>query len=144
MAKTKYIMHDCAYCHKQTKMELVGGMPTENQEADPQRLWYRCTRCKHSALLTLASVEKDKKANGIKIDRSTCIEYSKDKIFTIGQVLYHSDLNDVGRVTKKDKTSNGIHSITVSFENVGERKLLENVKSELTDEITQSTSTLHV
>ena len=130
MAKTKYMMHDCAYCHKQTKMELVGGMQTETSDVVPQRLWYRCTRCKHSALLSV-SFGKEKKGSAIKIERMNCVEYSKDKTFIIGQEIYHSDLDDMGRVTKKDKTSNGTHSITVSFEKVGERKLLENVKAEL-------------
>ena len=62
MAKTKYIQHDCAYCHKQTKMELVGGMSAEGDQTEPLKFWYRCTRCKHSALIDGSSLAKDKKS----------------------------------------------------------------------------------
>jgi hypothetical protein len=128
------MMHDCAYCHKQTKMELVGGMQIDGQEGIPQKLWYRCTRCKHSALLTLEANSKEKSGHA-KIDRTSAIEYAKEKVFTVGQAIYHSGLDDVGRVVKKDKTSGGIHSILVSFEKTGERKLLENIQHEFEETV---------
>lgn len=126
MAKTKYILHDCAYCHKQTKMELVGEMTSEGVQTESLKFWYRCTRCKHSALMEGSWLVKDKKAVLPAIDRAGCTEYSADKVFSVGQEIYHPDLDDVGRVVRKDKTSGGIHSIVVSFERTGERKLLEN------------------
>jgi hypothetical protein len=135
MARTKFMMHDCAYCHKQTKMERIGEMPSSATENDPIKVWYRCTRCKHSALIMIAPVSKEKGDAGVKIDRSTCVEYSKDKVFTVGQAIYHSDWDDVGTVLKKDKMSNGIHSIVVSFEKSGERKLMENVLPEAVTEL---------
>lgn len=128
MAKTKYILHDCAYCHKQTKMELVGGMTPEGEQTEPSKFWYRCTRCKHSALLEGASLVKDKRTALPAIDRAACTNYSSEKVFKVGEEIYHSDLDDVGRVVRKDKTSGGIHSIVVSFEKSGERKLLENMQ----------------
>ncbi len=134
MARTKFMMHDCAYCHKQTKMERIGEMPSTAAENEPLKIWYRCTRCKHSALITIAVQSKDK-GEAAKIDRSTCVEYSKEKEFTIGQAIYHSDWDDVGTVLKKDKMSNGIHSIVVSFEKNGERKLIEHVIPETVEEL---------
>lgn len=139
MARTKFMMHDCAYCHKQTKMERIGEMPASANENDPLKVWYRCTRCKHSALITIVLPSKDKNAAAPKIDRSTCIEYSKDKVFLVGQAIYHSDWDDVGTVLKKDKTSNGIQSILVSFEKNGERKLIENLVAETIEELNQQT-----
>lgn len=135
MARTKFMMHDCAYCHKQTKMERIGEMPSSATENEPSKIWYRCTRCKHSALITDAPQSKAKADAGAKIDRSTCVEYSKEKVFNVGQAIYHSDWDDVGTVLKKDKTSNGIHSILVSFEKNGERKLIENVAPEASEEL---------
>ncbi len=135
MARTKFMMHDCAYCHKQTKMERIGEMPSAANENDQLKIWYRCTRCKHSALITMASQLKDKGEVPAKIDRSTCVEYSKNKEFSIGQAIYHSDWDDVGTVLKKDKMSNGIHSILVSFEKNGERKLIENVIPDAVEEL---------
>ncbi|HEY6952970.1 MAG TPA: hypothetical protein VI758_11215 [Bacteroidota bacterium] len=135
MARTKFMMHDCAYCHKQTKMERIGEMPASSPEGEPLKVWYRCTRCKHSALVTVAPVSKDKHETAAKIDRSTCTEYAKDKVYTVGQAIYHMDWDDVGTVLKKETTSNGIHSILVSFEKNGERKLIENIVPEPLEEL---------
>jgi hypothetical protein len=133
MAKTKFMLHDCTYCHKQTKMEFIGAMEGAGPDG-AQRFWYRCTRCKHSLLITL-SVEKDKKAAAPAIVKDQCTPYTKEGVFAIGQHIYHADLDDVGRVIRKDKTSNGNHSILVSFEKVGERRLLEQVTTELLEEV---------
>lgn len=135
MARTKFMMHDCAYCHKQTKMERIGEMPSTAGE--PQKMWYRCTRCKHSALITVVPQIKEKGDGVSKIDRNDCVEYSKEKVFTIGQAIYHTEWDDMGTVLKKDKMSNGIHSILVSFEKNGERKLMENVAPEPAENLKQ-------
>lgn len=126
MAKSKYIMHLCAYCHKDTKMELVGEMHSEGANAAPGKVWYRCTRCKHSALLERI-VPLDKNFSAAKLDRNAATEYAQNKVFKVGQMIYHSEWDDVGRVVAKIKTSSGVQAITVAFEKLGERKLIENV-----------------
>lgn len=141
MAKSKYIMHDCAYCHKPTKMELVGEMQVEGEEGPPLKLWYRCLRCKHTALLERESLQKDKSNNGLALDRTASTEYSKFNVYSIGQLIYHTDWDDVGKVTAKQKTSDGTQAITVSFEKSGERKLIENVPHSAEEEIIQNIST---
>ncbi|MEX0602340.1 MAG: hypothetical protein WD295_03295, partial [Bacteroidota bacterium] len=83
--------------------------------------------CKHSALLDRPGTAATKIAETGKIDRSTAIDYAQNKIFTIGQAIYHTGWDDLGRVVAKTKISNGVHSITVSFEKLGERKLIENL-----------------
>ncbi len=130
MAKTKYIMHDCAYCHKQTKMELVGEMQLEGEAAGPQKVWYRCTRCKHSALIMRERISKEKNGAKVVVDHSTFLEYSKEKTFTVGQTIYHAEWDDYGKVMAKQRMSNGIQAITVAFEKTGERRLVENVTTE--------------
>ena len=134
MAKTKFITHQCAYCRRETKMEFVGGQPNENTEAETIKMWYRCGKCKHTALLSfsLASQTK-KKVQAVALIREQCTPYSKQKTFNIGDQIYHSDLDDMGRVVRKDKMSNGIHSIVVAFEKLGERKLLENIAEEVVE-----------
>ncbi|MBI3586187.1 MAG: hypothetical protein HY088_03540 [Ignavibacteriales bacterium] len=137
MAKTKYIMHDCAYCHKPTKMELVGQMQTEDSEKPAQKVWYRCTRCKHSALLDRQTLAQPKNGTGAKLDKGVCTHYSKDQVFTVGQAIYHEEWDDVGKVIAKQKTSDGTHAITVAFEKLGERKLIEHVTASVETEIVQ-------
>ena len=134
MAKTKFIMHQCAYCRRETKMEFVGGLPTENNDVETVKIWYRCCKCKHTALLTLSPASQTKKKmQPAALIREQCTPYSKQKVFTVGEQIYHSDLDDMGRVVRKDKMSNGIHSIVVAFEKLGERKLLENIAEEVVE-----------
>jgi hypothetical protein len=134
MAKTKFITHFCAYCKKETKMEFVGGQPTETTEIEMAKLWYRCSKCKHSSLLSLSPAAFSKKNQAV-VNKEECTHYSKEKSFTIGEHIYHLEWDDIGKVLRKDKTSNGIRSIVVSFEKLGERKLLENIQIETTEEI---------
>lgn len=126
MAKTKYITHNCAYCHKQTKMELVGDMqPVGGGES--QKAWYRCSRCKHSALISKLDLVKEKSGAPVKTDHASSLEYMKEKIFSVGQTIYHAGWDDYGKVMGKQRMSNGIQAITVSFEKSGERRLVENI-----------------
>lgn len=129
MAKSKYITHFCAYCHKETKMELVGGMNAEGGGSDDSRMWFRCSRCKHSALIERSPGSKGKSALD-KLDRKQATEYAASKVFSVGQTIYHTEWDDLGRVTSKIKTSGGVQAITVSFEKGGERKLIENIGKE--------------
>lgn len=138
MAKTKYMVADCAYCHKPTKMELVGEQQVEGSDEPSPKAWYRCTRCKHSALIDRHISGKIKNGEAGKIDRASCTPYSKDQVFKVGQMIYHSEWDDVGRVVAKQKTSDGTHAITVSFEKLGERRLIENIHSSLETEIGSS------
>ena len=127
-------MHQCAYCRRETKMEFVGGQPSENSNSETVKIWYRCGKCKHSALLTLPPASQSKKSHAVVVDRDQCTQYAKEKTFAVGEHVYHSEWDDIGKVVRKDKMSNGIHSIVVSFEKLGERKLLESIQSEI-DEV---------
>ena len=107
-------------------MELVGGVNAGGAGSDPSRMWFRCARCKHSALID-RSLGLQSQSPLRKLDREQAIEYAASKIFTVGQTIYHTEWDDIGRVTSKIKTSGGVQAITVSFEKLGERKLIENL-----------------
>ncbi len=138
MAKTKYITYECAYCRKTTTMELVGEMQSEGSQDTPQKVWYRCTRCKHSALIEKQSLQQSKKGDASKIDKADCVTYSRELVYKVGQAIYHSEWDDVGKVTAKQKTSDGTQSITVNFEKIGERRLIENMPQSGEPEIVES------
>jgi len=138
MAKTKFATYECAYCRKTTKMELVGEMQTEGSEEPAQKAWYRCTRCKHSALIDKQSIQHSKKGDISNIDKTACTTYSRELVFTVGQAIYHTGWDDVGKVTAKQKTSDGTQSITVSFEKLGERRLIENMSQPEEPEVIES------
>jgi small subunit ribosomal protein S21 len=103
-------------------MELVGAI--ENQ---PDKAWYRCTRCRHAVLLDLGEIKRKEEASKKKLERADCSEYDPHESYKVGQAIFHMGLDDVGKIVSKERTSGGASAIVVSFEKLGERRLLENV-----------------
>ena len=126
MARTKYSEQFCAYCNKETKMVLVGTM-----EGQVGKIWYRCTRCNHTSLLE----DSMNNVNGA-LDPSTATMYKPCQCFKVGEAIFHSEWNDVGKVLSKMKTSDGSQAIIVSFEKLGQRRLIENLSEEPILELT--------
>jgi len=110
-------------------MELVGEM-----QGVQGKVWFRCTRCHHTSLIEV-DPQDGEQGNG-KIDASNATPYDPWHSFKIGESIFHSEWNDVGKVMRKMKTSDGSQSILVSFEKQGQRRLIENLKPETPAEIT--------
>ncbi len=104
-------------------MEIVGTMDAEGHKA-----WYRCTRCHHSSMMGVIAAKKQDTV--LKLTKDECISYSPEKSYTVGQSIYHTDWDDMGKVTAKEKTSNGGFAILVTFEKSGSRRLIENLQAE--------------
>jgi len=121
MARTKYSDRFCNNCNKETRMEIVGEM-----QGVQGKIWYRCSRC-HYTLLLDEIVEKE---NNGKLDPANATSYKPWQSFQVGQVIFHEAWNDVGKVLNKTKTSDGSQAIIVSFEKLGQRRLIENLKPE--------------
>ncbi|MCZ6776747.1 MAG: hypothetical protein O7D34_09860 [Ignavibacteria bacterium] len=122
MARGKSISHFCNHCARIAKMEMTGSL--ENQ---PEKTWYRCTRCRHASLIDLTELKKIEEESKKKIERSDCSEYRPQNTYTIGQAIFHSEWGDIGKIVSKERTSGGASAIVVSFEKLGERKLLESI-----------------
>lgn len=122
MARGKSISHYCGHCERITKLEMVGS--AENQ---PDKTWYRCTRCRHASLIDVNGLRKVQEESKRKPERVDCTEYRPDATYTVGQAIFHSGWDDVGKIICKERTSRGEHAIVVSFEKSGERRLLESV-----------------
>ncbi|HMD13355.1 MAG TPA: hypothetical protein VKI62_01875 [Bacteroidota bacterium] len=127
MARTKYSERFCGYCNKATRMEFVGEM-----EGRQDKMWFRCTRCHHTSLMDITSTSS---ANDGKIDATTATPYNPLSTFKVGEAIFHTEWNDVGKVMSKNKTSDGSQSIIVSFEKTGQRRLIENLKPEIADNL---------
>ncbi len=122
MAKGKNILHQCAHCDRITKMEVIGAV--ENQ---PEKIWYRCTRCRHASLIDLEALRQAQMESKRKLERSDCAEYSPEKTYSVGESIFHTEFGDIGKIISKERTSGGARAIVVSFEKLGERRLLESV-----------------
>lgn len=121
MSKSKYVTQVCTSCGRESKMEIIGAVvDAEN------KIWYRCTRCHHSMMIDTSS--RKKSDNVITYNREECVDYSPEKVFDVGASIYHTDWDDMGRVTSKEKTSNGGNAILVQFEKNGPKKLIENLQ----------------
>lgn len=122
MARGKSMSHYCSHCERVAKMELVG-----NVENQPDKAWYRCTRCRHAVLLDLGELKKAEEASKKKPEKADCSNYDPHQTYKVGQAIFHTEWDDVGKIVSKERTSGGASAIVVSFEKLGERRLLENV-----------------
>ena len=122
MAKGKNILHHCAHCERVTKMEMIGAVETQ-----PDKTWYRCTRCRHASLIDQELLRQSQEDAKKKLERADCSEYNPTETYTVGQAIFHTEWDDIGKIVSKERTSGGARAIVVSFEKLGERRLLENV-----------------
>jgi len=122
MARGKTISQFCNHCGRLTKMEVIGA-----NEEQPDRTWYRCQRCRHASLINLAELRRVQDESKKKLDKAECSEYRPEDTYTIGQAIFHTGWDDIGKIVSKVRTSDGAHAIVVSFERLGERRLLESV-----------------
>ena len=122
MAKGKNILYHCAHCERATKMEMIGAV--ENQ---PEKTWYRCTRCRHATLVDLEALKQTQQDAKKKLDKAQCLEYKPENTYSVGEAIFHSEWDDIGKIISKVRTSGGGRAIVVSFEKLGERRLMESV-----------------
>lgn len=122
--KNKYIVLHSPFLMKETKHELIGE-PIINGGIRQQ--WARCTRTHHSQLVNLDELEA--KANSeeeeIIFSRDDAQPYDPRGEYNIGDLIFHDVWNTVGRVARKEITSNGSHAIVVQFEDKREKRLIE-------------------
>jgi hypothetical protein len=108
-------------------MEVIGAV--ENQ---PERMWYRCTRCRHATLIDLAALKQKQEESEKLPERADCLEYHPQSTYSVGEAIFHNEWG-IGKVVSKERTSGGDRAIVVAFEKLGERRLLESVIAEQQD-----------
>jgi len=90
MAKGKNILHHCVHCERMTKMEMIGAV--ENQ---PEKTWYRCTRCRHATLVDLEALKQSLQDAKKKLDKSQCLEYKPENTYSVGEAIFQLPLSYV-------------------------------------------------
>lgn len=123
MAKSKFDLVFCEHCGKIKKMAILSQI-----EGSETRFWHRCTSCKHSFIVDRSTLKKQIAKK--ELTKEFCVEYSPEKQFEIGTHIHHADLDDVGTITAKDKTTSGDKLIVVNFQKSGIKKLIELLKPE--------------
>ncbi|MFQ5824014.1 MAG: hypothetical protein ACE5JB_08170 [bacterium] len=114
----------CKSCRTEQEMKPV------REGFEGKIIWLRCMDCSKMIFLNKEDYEdllqnnKQKKNNGTEKDY---VDYAPNKTFYIGQHIYHKIWDDKGEVLKKEKTNSGRQAITVAFDRLGERILVENL-----------------
>ena len=128
--RSKYTRQFCSSCKTETRMVVVGEVPSEVEGVRSGKVWFRCVKCRQVFLVDLDALGKQQEAAARKIELKDCTEYLPTKTYQIGEAIFHNEWSDVGKVKAKEKTSSGGQAIVVSFEKLGERRLIENFKIE--------------
>lgn len=120
MARIKNLESFCSFCGTITKMEISGDYP-----GNDQKKWVRCKKCKQKMIVEIADLPRDLKTVLEGIENEDCTVYSPSKSFNVGEPIYHKEWDDYGRVTSKELLTDGKSAITVEFQKLGNKKLIE-------------------
>jgi len=110
----------CKQCKKEREMKK-----TDNG-LDGKIVWLKCTECGKRTFLTVDNWQS-LVSNDFEIKADIEIEYDPNDSFSVGQALYHKIWDDRGEVVKKETTNSGQNMIVVSFDRLGEKRLVENL-----------------
>ncbi len=124
MARVKNIEAYCNICNAVTKMELGGEVSVDGHE---NKRWAKCKKCKQTMIIDLSEDVKETKPSLEGIENEDCKVYSPKKSFEVGESIYHEDWDDFGKVVSKEVLSNGQSSISVEFQKLGHKKLIESL-----------------
>ena len=124
MARIKNIEVYCSVCNTIRKMELAGEITGEGNE---NKRWAKCKKCKQTMIIDLAGNVKESKPSLEGIENEECTVYAPSKSFKVGESIYHKSWDDFGKVVSKDILSSGQSSITVEFQKLGNKKLVESL-----------------
>jgi hypothetical protein len=128
MAKVKNVEAFCSICNAVRKMELTGEVA-----GDDNKRWAKCKKCKQTMIINM-SEDVAQKVSLEGIENNSCTTYSPSKSFEIGDTIFHENWNDFGKVVAKEILSNGQKSISVEFQNSGNKKLVESYIKQIDQE----------
>lgn len=120
MAKVKNVEAFCSICNAVRKMELTGDVA-----GDANKRWAKCKKCKQTMIINLSSDVVSQKVSLEGIENENCATYSPANTYEIGQTIFHQNWDDFGKVVAKEILSNGQKSISVDFQKLGNKKLVE-------------------
>jgi hypothetical protein len=90
--------------------------------------WLLCSGCESRFVLTRQQYQKEKKPDISAVRTDKAKEYHTDSTYKVGQIIYHSKLDDVGVVINKASAPSTVDcsgSIIVSFMELGQKRLIE-------------------
>ncbi len=128
MAKSfrgKIIVSYCKNCRVDQEMKPV------RYGFDDKIVWLKCPDCAKMIFIKTEDYEDiiQGRAKPRLAEEENYIDYAPEKSFQIGQVVYHKVWDDSGEVMKKEISSSGRHFITVEFNRLGQKTLIEKLSA---------------
>ncbi len=126
----KLVQEYCSICESEQAMPVV-----QEDENHPGLIWVQCPGCQEikpmetaSAKVRMSSASKGRAGTGKMAEEAKRVvrHYRAGEAFDCGEWIYHPEWNDTGQVTEKKRSSGGHDVIVVSFEKLGEKKLVSN------------------
>jgi len=112
----------CPICNETVPMNVI------HKSVGEEDLWWLfCSSCESNFALTRVEYQKEKKPNISAIKKADARKYNTKQVYSIGELIYHPKLGDIGIVTKKTHLpiANCSGALVVSFMKSGQRTLVE-------------------
>lgn len=124
-AKKKRVRHRkkyCSVCDEDVSMAVVRQAEEEND-----LYWLVCPECKNRFAYTRSDYRKKKGPKVLAIKRDNAKVYNTSKTYSIGELIYHPKLHDMGLVVEKANApfAECTGAIIVSFLQSGQKTLIE-------------------
>jgi len=121
-ARVKRRHKHCPICGEVVPMNVI-----HEAQSDEDLWWLVCSSCGSNFALTRREYQKEKKPNISAIKKSDARKYNTKQIYSVGELIYHSKLSDIGIVMKKSELpiANCSGAVIVSFMKSGQRTLIE-------------------
>ena len=113
----------CPICKEVVAMTVL----REGEDKDDM-WWLVCTSCDSRFALTRPQYMKGKRPKISAIKRDEARTYHTDQTYSVGEVIYHQKLDDVGLVVSKTVAPSSVDcsgSVIVSFMETGQKTLIE-------------------
>jgi ribosomal protein S27AE len=113
--------------HCPTCGEIVPMVVIHEASCEEDLWWLVCSSCDSNFALTRREYQKEKKPDIAAIKKSDARTYDTEQIYSIGELIYHSKLGDIGIVMKKSELpiANCSGAVVVSFMKNGQKTLVE-------------------
>ena len=112
----------CPVCKEELSMSVMREAEDEND-----LWWLLCTECESKFALTHQEYQKEKRPGISAIEKEDARVYHTDQTYSVGELVYHPKLDDMGMVVDKSEPPivNCSGSIIVSFMEIGQKMLIE-------------------
>ncbi|MBD3181378.1 hypothetical protein GF312_03740 [Candidatus Poribacteria bacterium] len=124
-ARKKRVRHRKKYCS--ICDEIVSMAVVRKAEEENDLYWLVCPECKNRFAYTRSDYRKKKRIKTPAIKRDDAKVYKTNKTFSIGELIYHPKLHDMGLVVEKASApfAECSGAIIVSFLQSGQKTLIE-------------------